>query len=181
MYILTINALEHFMKKTVLAIALAVSATSAFAQGVELRVVDVDPVYKNVTRYHTVVETRKVCYRERRSDGLLEKIVDGGFGSTEGLIGTGIGVAIGSEIGGGRGNDAAKIIGGLIGNRVGNNVARSNNNRCEFEDVERREPYTTQEISSYQVTVEMEGSTFNVNRPFRPQVGDYIPVQLRVQ
>lgn len=169
------------MKKTALALTLAVSATSALGQGVELRVLDVDPVYRNVTRYHTVVETKKVCYRENRSSGLLERVVDGGFGSTEGLIGAGVGVAIGEHIGGGRGNDAAKIIGGLIGNKIGNNVADKNRGRCEFEDIERREPYTVQEISNYRITVEMEGSTFIVSRPFQPRVGDYIPVSLRVQ
>lgn len=168
------------MKKTVLAIALTAS-TAAMAQGVQLKVVDVDTNFKNVTRYHTVVETRKVCYRENRSNGLLERVVDGGFGSTEGLIGTGIGVAIGEKIGGGRGNDAAKIIGGLIGNKIGNNVADNRNNRCEFEDVERREPYTVQEVSDYTVTVEMEGTTFQVRRPYMPRVGDYIPVSLQVR
>jgi len=168
------------MKKTVLALALSAS-TTVLAQGVELRVLDVDPVMRDVTRYHTVVETRKVCYRENRSSGLLERVVDGGFGSTEGLIGAGVGVAIGDKIGGGRGNDAAKIIGGLIGNKIGNNVANNRRSQCEFEDVERREPYRTQEISSYRITVEMEGSTFVVNRPFAPSVGDYIPVSLRVQ
>ena len=168
------------MKKTVLALALTASS-AVLAQGVELRVIDVDPVFRDVTRYHTVVETRQVCYRENRSNGLLERVVDGGFGSTEGLIGTAAGVAIGDKIGGGGGNDAAKIIGGLIGNKIGNSVANNRNNRCEFEDVERREPYRTQEISSYRVTVEMEGSSFVVNRPFEPRIGDYIPVTLRVQ
>ena len=76
------------MKKTTLALtlALAVSTTSALGEGVELRVLNVDPVYRNVIRYHTIVETKKVCYRENRSNGLLERVVDGGFGSTEGLI-----------------------------------------------------------------------------------------------
>ena len=171
------------MKKTTLALtlALAVSTTSALGEGVELRVLNVDPVYRNVIRYHTIVETKKVCYRENRSNGLLERVVDGGFGSTEGLIGTGVGVAIGERIGGGSGNDAAKIIGGLIGNKIGNNVADKNRRRCEFEDIERREPYTAQEISNYRVTVEMEGSKFIVSRSFQPRVGDYISVRLQVQ
>jgi len=160
----------------------ALSITSlVHAQGVSLRVVNVDPVYKNVTRYQTVVETRKVCYRENRSNGLLERVVDGGFGSTEGLIGTAAGVAIGDKIGGGRGNDAAKIIGGLIGNKIGNDIADSKRAQCEFEDIERQEPYTVQEISNYRVTVEMEGSQFVVTRQYQPRVGDYIPVSLRVQ
>lgn len=168
------------MKYYIAAIALLL-ATSANAQGVSLKVVGVDPVYRDVTRYQTVVETRKVCYRENRSNGLLERVVDGGFGSTEGLIGTAAGVAIGSEIGGGRGNDAAKIIGGLIGNKIGNDIADSKRAQCEFEDIERQEPYTVQEISNYRVTVEMEGSQFVVTRQYQPRVGDYIPVSLRVQ
>ena len=167
--------------KNIIAVVALFTSIAANAQGVSLRVVGVDPVYKNVTRYQTVVETRKVCYRENRSNGVLERVVDGGFGSTEGLIGTAAGVAIGSEIGGGRGNDAAKIIGGLIGNKIGNSIADNNRGRCEFEDVERQEPYTVQEISNYRVTVEMEGSQFVVTRQYQPRVGDYIPVSLRVQ
>ena len=168
------------MKKVIGLIALF-AACSVNAQGVNLKVISVDPVYKNVTRYQTVTETRKVCYRENQSSGLLERVVDGGFGSTEGLIGAGVGVAIGSEIGGGRGNDAAKIIGGLIGNKIGNDIANNKRNQCEYEDVQRREPYTVREISNYRITVEMENSQFTVTRPYQPRVGDYIPVSLQVQ
>lgn len=168
------------MKKLVIFI-MSMIAVAANAQGVSLKVVNVDPIYRNVTRYHSVIETREVCYRENQSNGLLERIVDGGFGSTEGLIGTAAGVALGDKIGGGGGNDAAKVIGGLIGNKIGNNIADSKRNKCEYEDIERREPYTVQEISNYRITVEMEGSTFVVTRPFQPRVGDYIPVSLRVQ
>lgn len=169
------------MKKSLAALVVSTLSISAFSQGVQLRVVNVDPVYKNVTRYHSVIETKKVCYRENRSNGVLERIVDGGFGSTEGFIGAAAGVAIGDKIGGGGDNDAAKVIGGLIGNKIGNKVADNNRNSCKYEDIERREPYTVQEISNYKVTVEMEGSRFVVTRQFQPMVGDYIPVSLRVQ
>jgi len=167
--------------KYYIAAILLLLATSTHAQGVSLKVVGVDPVYRDVTRYQTVVETRQVCYRENQSNGLLERVVDGGFGSTEGLIGTAAGVAIGEHIGGGRGNDAAKIIGALIGNKVGNSIADSKRGTCEYEDIQRQEPYTVQEISNYRVTVEMEGSQFVVTRQYQPRIGDYIPVSLRVQ
>ena len=168
------------MKKIITA-GLILLSSIATAQGLSLRVVAVDPIYQTVTRYQTIVETRKVCYRENQSNGMLERIVDGGFGSTEGLIGAAAGVAIGDKIGGKGDNDAARVIGGLIGNKIGNNVADSKRNRCEYEDVERREPYTAQEIANYRVTVEMQGSTFSVTRSYQPRVGDYIPVSLRVQ
>jgi uncharacterized protein YcfJ len=166
--------------KKIIGLIVLFTACSVNAQGVSLKVISVDPVYKNVTRHQTVTETRKVCYRENQSSGLLERVVDGGFGSTEGLVGTGVGVAIGSEIGGGRGNDAAKIIGGLIGNKIGNNIANNKRNQCEYEDIQRQQPYTVQEISKYKITVEMEDSQFVVTRQYQPRVGDYIPVSLNV-
>ena len=152
---------------------------TVYAQTVSLKVTNVTPNYRTITEYHTIIETKEVCYRVNESNGVLERIVDGSFGSTEGFVGTAAGAAIGDVIGGGGDNTAVKIIGGVIGNKVGNNIADKKRNTCEYIDVERKEPYNVQVISDYNVTVNFDGQPFTVRRPYQPKIGQRIEVDMR--
>lgn len=173
------------MKKLVLftAVAGVFLTAEAQAQSIEMTVTDVNPIYKTVQRYEDVPYTETVCYRyQRNSQGLLEKVVDGGFGSTGGLIGTGVGVAIGENIGGGSGNDAAKIIFGLIGNKIGNDIAlkKAPNTSCEEVTSYHRNTFHETIVTGYNVTGEIDGRSFTVERPHQPSIGSTIQVSLRV-
>ena len=118
----------------------------------------------------------------RNSKGALEKIVDNGFGSMQGLIGAGIGVAIGEQIGSGSGNDAAKVVMGLIGNKVGNNIALEKEGKTSCEEVTtyHRNVYHETIVSAYNVTGKINGQIVTVQRPDKPLIGSSITVQLRV-
>ena len=172
------------MKKTLLAIGILAISTNAFAAHSttdQAEVVSVSPVYTNVIRHQQVPVTRTVCENTgRRDSGLIEKGVSGMFGSTDGLIGTAIGVAIGEHVGGGRGNDAAKIIGGIWGNKLGNNRASRRSNTCyEVESAHSQERWV-KEVTSYSVTVDLNGSLYNVERRSEPRIGSYINVAVSV-
>ena len=173
------------MKK--LAILTAVAgvfvATEVHAQSIEMTVTDVNPIYKTVQRYEDVPFTETVCYRyQRNSEGLLEKVVDNGFGSTQGLIGAGVGVAIGEKIGGGSGNDAAKIVFGLIGNKIGNDIAQRSAPKTSCEEVTtyHRNTYHETVVTGYNVTGTVNGQTVTVERPHQPAIGSSVSVRLRV-
>ena len=114
---LVTEALQHADK----VVASIFVATDIEASQTTMYVTDVKEISKNVNKYDYVPYQEEVCYVYRRnSRGVLEKIVDNGFGSTGGMVGTGVGVAIVDELGG---NDAAKIIGGLLGNKIGNDFS----------------------------------------------------------
>ena len=173
------------MKK--LAILTAVAgvfvATEVQAQSIEMTVTDVNPIYKTVQRYEDVPFTETVCYRyQRNSEGLLEKVVDNGFGSTQGLIGAGVGVAIGEKIGGGSGNDAAKIVFGLIGNKIGNDIAQRSAPKTSCEEVTtyHRNTYHETVVTGYNVTGTVNGQTVTVERSHQPAIGSSVSVRLRV-
>lgn len=157
--------------------------SNAHAQSVYMIVEDTAPIYKTIQRYEDVPFTETVCYRYmRNSKGALEKIVDNGFGSMQGLIGAGIGVAIGEQIGSGSGNDAAKVVMGLIGNKVGNNVALEKEGKTSCEEVTtyHRNVYHETIVSAYNVTGKINGQIVTVQRPNKPLIGSSITVQLRV-
>ena len=173
------------MKKLVLLTAVAglVFTAEAQSQTIYMTVEDVKPVYKTVQRYEDVPVTETVCYRyQRNSEGLLEKVVDGGFGSTQGLIGTAIGVGIGENVGGGSGNDAAKIIFCLIGNKIGNDIALKNSSKTSCEEVTsyHRNTYHETVVTGYNVTGTVNGHTVTVQRPHEPRIGSEVTVRLRV-
>ena len=80
------------MKKIALTIGLIALSTTAIAE--QALVVDVEPVYGKSIQHEDVVVMKEVCKDNRGfrdSNGLLERGVDGGFGSTQGLIGTAAG------------------------------------------------------------------------------------------
>lgn len=173
------------MKKLALSSAVAVAtlfiATDIQAQQIEMIVDDVNPVYKTVQKYEDVPHTETVCYRyQRNSEGLLEKVVDGGFGSTGGLIGAGVGVAIADEIG--NGSDAAKILFGLIGNKIGNDISlkKAPKTSCEEVTTYHRNTFYETIITGYNITGKVNGQTVTVERPHQPRIGSSIVLRLRV-
>jgi|TARA_B110000971_G_scaffold39257_1_gene38196 uncharacterized protein YcfJ len=163
--------------KTLLAIALTLTASEAFAA--DALVVDTTPLMGSVIKVQNVPETRMEC-NGGSNDGLIEKGVGGLFGSTEGLLGTAIGYGIGDQIGGGSGNEIAKVLGAVIGNKVGNNVG-TNNQQCREVTHMVRQTYRSSEVTSYRVTVELGDQRYNVDRQYEPAIGSYIPVSLTVR
>lgn len=179
------------MKKTAIFLALAgtFAVTDAVASTTEMVVTNVQPIQKTVTRYQDVPYNEQVCYRmQRNSDGLLEKVVDGGFGSTEGLVGGAIGYGIGNEIGGGSGNEIAKVLGTILGNKIGNNIANnkpSSPQQCETRTTYKRESYRETVTTGYKVTGDLfsnvhSGTQVTVERPHSPAIGSTIYVNYRV-
>lgn len=176
------------MKKKIGILAVVVAsifvATDIEASQTTMYVTDVKEISKNVNKYDYVPYQEEVCYVYRRnSRGVLEKIVDNGFGSTGGMVGTGVGVAIVDELGG---NDAAKIIGGLLGNKIGNDISEKKNrdkSNCELVTKHKRQSYTETVVDYYRVTGtlgDMMGPKATVRRNFEPQEGDEIRVQVKV-
>jgi uncharacterized protein YcfJ len=170
------------MKKIALTIGLIALSTTAIAE--QALVVDVEPVYGKSIQHEDVVVMKEVCKDNRGfrdSNGLLERGVDGGFGSTQGLIGTAAGVAIVDELGG---NDAAKIIGGLLGNKIGNDFKEKKKRSgalCWQEQVVERQSYWAKTITGYKVDVELGNSIYTVRRKNEPYIGQYLPVRVSVQ
>jgi uncharacterized protein YcfJ len=171
--------MKKLISISVLSVAVLFSL-SAEAKSIQMEVVDVQPVVRNISVNVPVQFEEEVCYRyKRNSRGVLEKIVDNGFGSTGGLLGTATGVAIVDEFGG---NDAAKILGGLLGNKIGNDIAdnrKINGQRhCEMKTVTKYERHYEQRVTGYRVTVDHYGLQFTINRNFEPQVGQSISVNV---
>jgi uncharacterized protein YcfJ len=174
------------MKKKAIALGVLAGflAIEAEAASTQMEVTSVQPLYKTVTRYENVPYTETVCYRyQQNSRGLLEKVVDNGFGSQEGMVGTAIGYGIGNEIGGGSGNEIAKVVGALIGNRIGNNInERKNVDHRTCEDVTKYQRQSFQEsvVDGYNVSGTVNGLPVTVKRNYQPVVGDTITVNVRV-
>lgn len=173
------------LNKTLLAIALTLTASEAFAydQRSEMAtVVDVQPIFSNVVKYEQVPVIKSVCNNTRRdSQGLIERGVNGGFGSQEGLLGTVIGYGIGNEIGGGSGNDIAKVLGAVVGNKIGNNRAATKSSRCEMVETYEEQAFWAKDVTSYTVSVDVGGSIYTVNRRAEPAIGSAIRVNVSVQ
>ena len=123
----------------------------------------------------------EVCHDYKRNNkGALEKVVDGAFGSTGGLVGAAAGVAVVDKLGG---NTGAKVLGGLLGNKIGNDVSSQNKNvvtKCETQTKTRYETKDVERLEHYLVTVSYGLNRFIVKRDFEPQVGDLIKVNLTV-
>jgi uncharacterized protein YcfJ len=169
--------MKKLISISVLSVAVLFSL-SAEAKSIQMEVVDVQPVVRNVSVNVPVQFEEEVCYRyKKNSRGVLEKIVDNGFGSQGGLIGTAAGVAIADEL---DGNDAAKIIAGLIGNRIGNDISQKHNGQrhCEMQTVTKYERHYESRVTGYRVTVDHYGLQFTINRNFEPQVGQSISVNV---
>jgi len=169
--------MKKLISISILSVAVLFSL-SAEAKSIQMEVVDIQPVTRNVAVNVPVNFQEEVCYRyKRNSRGVLEKIVDNGFGSQGGLIGAGVGVAIADEL---DGNDAAKVIAGLIGNRIGNDISQKHNGEkhCEMQNVTKYERHFETRVDHYRVTVDHYGLQFKVKRNFEPQLGQSINVNV---
>jgi len=178
------------MKNLILIPLLLVSSVAFANTTVDMEVSDIREVYKQRAVSVPVQVDQEYCYSEneyrRNSRGVLEKITNGGFGSTGGLLGTAASVAIIDELGG---NDAAKIIGGLLGNKIGNDISdRRRNNRgvnCEIRTVTNYERRYEDHLDHYLVTGFVGSNQFQVKRIYNnghsaPTVGDTIRVRVNV-
>jgi len=165
------------MKKLALALGIVALSTTAVAE--QALVVDVQPVFGNVVKTETVPVIKSVC-TQRDGRGWVEKGVNGGFGSQEGLLGAAIGYGIGNEIGGGSGNEIAKVLGAVVGNKIGNNRA-ANKGSCEMVETVETQRYYAKDVIAYKVDVEVGDSIYTVRRKKEPYIGQYIPVRVSVQ
>lgn len=169
------------MKKLALAVGILAISTSALAE--TARVIDVEPIFGNVVKTETVPVIKSVCTDagRRNGKGLIERGVNGGFGSQEGLLGTVIGYGIGNEIGGGSGNEIAKVLGAVVGNKIGNSRAATKNSQCEMVETVETHRYYARDIVSYNVDVELGDEIYTVRRKQEPMLGDYIRVSVNVK
>lgn len=145
--------------RTFLFVMLMLFSLNLFAA--DARVVATEPVYTTNTRYQEVCAP---VTETRRS-----------IGGT--LLGGAIGAGLGNQVGGGSGRDIATAVGAVTGAAIGQNVAGDRTvtrNQCTSQ------PVTTQEISQYKVTVDVNGSLHTVYRNFSPVTGSLIPVTLTV-
>ena len=187
------------MKNLILLPLLLVSSV-AFASSTLMEVVGVQDVYKTRTVNVPVQIEEQQCVNRshnsgydnsnwggRQSDGLLEKGVDGLFGSTGGLIGTATSVAIIDELGG---NDAAKILGGLLGNKIGNDISHKKQQKrnhsqgamhCEMVTRTKYERHSEEYLDYYLVSVTDGHNEYRVRRNRAPQVGYDITVNITVK
>ena len=75
--------MKKFISISILSVAVLFSL-SAEAKTIQMEVIDVQPVVRNVAVNVPVNFQEEVCYRYKvNSRGVLEKIVDNGFGSQE--------------------------------------------------------------------------------------------------
>jgi uncharacterized protein YcfJ len=154
------------------------------------RVVDVDPIYRqvrvSVPRRECWNETRyeEVRYsRDRRSEhrGAAGPMILGGI----------IGAAIGNQIGSGDGRRAATVAGAIIGSAVGHDRAERRDSRAvRYEERDSR-PYDVERcdvrydedyerhIDGYRVTYLYNGREHTTRLPYDP--GDRIRVRVDVQ
>jgi uncharacterized protein YcfJ len=128
----------------------------------DARVVATEPVYNNITQH------RQTCVPVTQTQRSV--------GGT--LLGGAIGAAIGNQVGGGSGRDIATVVGAITGATVGQNVA---GDRVVTRTQCVTEPFTTQTISQYRVTVDINGSYHVIYRPYSPMIGSMIPVTMQVQ
>ena len=161
-------------------IAVLLSA-NIYANETNMEVVKTKPVFRNISVQTPVSYEIEVCHNYKRNNkGALEKVVDGAFGSTGGLVGAAAGVAVVDKLGG---NTGAKVLGGLLGNKIGNDVSSQNKNvvtKCEAQTKTRYETKDVERLEHYLVTVSYGLNRFIVKRDFEPQVGDLIKVNLTV-
>lgn len=166
------------MNKIALAVGIVALSTTALAAE-EAMVVDVQPVFGNVLKTETVPVIKSVC-TQRESSGLVERGINGGFGSQEGLLGAVIGYGIGNEIGGGSGNEIAKVVGAVVGNKIGNNRAATKG-QCEMVETVETQRYYAKDIVAYNVDVQLGDGIYTVRRTQEPYIGEYIRVSVNVQ
>lgn len=166
------------MKKILFLLLLMISAT---AHAVPAKVISVNPVHQYRTVYDYVTEYQYQCGVVNNSRGVIERTTNGVFGSQEGAIGAIAGAAIGSQVGGGSGREIATAMGAIVGNKMGNDVAQRNREECRPIPVRRTITNTIPYVSHYNVTVDINGSIYTVQRNHSPAIGSVINVTLNVR
>jgi len=171
--------------KKLLAIGLLAVAQTASAEIVSGTVISSNGNYQTMTRQipNQVCNTEMVpVYGEQKSKGITGAIVDGGFGSTEGMVGGIVGGVIGNQIGRGRGKDAATVAGVLIGSQIGNKQAQQNN-VVGYREVQRcSTQYSTEQyekLVSFTTTVEVDGTSISFTSPRKYKIGEHVTMNKR--
>lgn len=110
--------------------------------------------------------------RQSSNGGAIGDIVDGTFGSTEGLVGAIVGGAIGSNIGKGSGRRWATAGGAVLGSQIANRrynkdevVGYQQHNQCQTIYV------NEQYVSGYNVTYDYNGYMFTDYQQYKPVIG----------
>lgn len=131
------------------------------------RVIDVDPVYREV-RYS---EPREVC----REEPVTERRVYGGAPDPGAiLLGAAIGGVIGHQFGHGHGRDVSTAVGAAIGAGHGAAASSASNSRVVERDVYRttcrdvREVRYEQRVDYYDVTYRYHGRTYRTRMDYDP-------------
>lgn len=144
------------------------------------RVVDVDPIYRQVSIesprqecWEEIREVRTVQYAEPRSKGPM-------------ILGGIIGGVLGHQIGSGRGNDVATVAGTLIGASVAQDAAvrRAGGYSVPREQVVERcvtrvSHHYEERIDGYEVTYKLHGREYTTRMPYDP--GERIRVRVDVE
>jgi len=176
------------MKNLIQMLMVVIVSVMAFdAFGAQALVVDVQPNVVERTRYETDTWYEEKCNIARANDrGIIERGNNSIFGSIEGTIGTAVGYGIGNEIGGGSGREISRVLGAIVGNKIGNDIGdrrrvQRGEYQCATVPVTQTVPVTYSEVSHYNVTVEIDGQNYRVQRNFSPVIGSYIDVTMRVR
>ncbi len=166
--------------KKIIGLAMLCAASAASAEVVVGTVVSSTGNYQTTTRQipQQVCNVEMVpVYSDRRSKGVTGAIVEGGFGSTEGMVGGIVGGVIGSQIGEGRGKDAATVAGVLIGSQIGNERAREND-VVGYREVQRCSTrYSTEsyeKLVSFTTTVDVDGTSISFTGPRKYSQGESV-------
>ncbi|TDR19495.1 glycine zipper 2TM domain-containing protein [Marinicella litoralis] len=131
------------------------------------KVIQVDPIYQNVT----IPEDRKVCDNRR----VNHKQRSNHTGKT--ILGGIIGGAIGNKFGRGHGRDASTALGVLIGASIGANKAdhhRSQSRTCYIETIYHNE----EQMVGYDVTYEYNGELYQTQMQNHP--GDRVKLRVNI-
>ncbi len=132
------------------------------------RVIEVEPIYQNVS----VPEEQQVC-DNRRYNSRYNQRNNGRTGST--VLGGIIGGAIGNKFGKGNGRDASTALGILIGASIGaNKKNRRHRDTCYIETYYRDE----QRMVGYDVTYEYNGNLYYTQMQDHP--GDRVRLRVNV-
>jgi len=161
------------MKKMIATLAGVMVAGSALAADYAT-VIDVQEINgtRSVPSQQCRIVSVPVYGANSGNGGAIGNIVDGTFGSTDGLVGAIIGGALGNQIGGGSGRDWATAGGAILGSQIANNNRRSRDVVAYQQEQVCETVYTTEPtVIGYITTFEYNGHTFTKREKYRPVVG----------
>lgn len=141
----------------------------------QARVVDVDPIYRDVR----VSEPQRECWERSvpsRNDFHRESYT----GTIAGGI---IGGVLGNQFGGGSGKTVMTVAGTLLGGSIGHDMSRNGSYQTDYRTVQTcrtTERYHHERvIDGYHVTYRYRGDLYSTNMDHRP--GKFIPVDVDVR